>query len=79
MLVRSHVQNAFSLAVDFMHVHKENLKSPIQQDCKCGLRRRALIKFFEKGQFAIGLSYPSSTVNISYECIKKPHGFTIFS
>ena len=80
MLVHSHLQNVFSLAVDFMHVHKENLKSPFSRNANVAWEGvRVLIKFSKKGQFAIGFSNPSSTVNISYKCSEEPHGFTIFS
>lgn len=42
-------------------------------------KERILIKFLNKGQFAIEFSNPFSTVNISYKCIEKLRGFTIFS
>lgn len=39
ILVHSHLQNVFALAVDFNACSQGKSKKPIQQECKCGLRR----------------------------------------
>lgn len=80
ILVHSHLQNVFGLAVDFNACSRGKSKKPIQQECKCGLRRsESSHKIPQKGPIRYWTLKSFHRCEYQLQRSKKPHGFTIFS